>query len=530
MGLCRCLFRSFIFTIITVAVIVLVPNLPPYAKISKSVSIPKITPLDGPFTINEKLKGIEQWQKGKVNGPEAFAEYNGELYASLYPGVVAKQVNEQFVMVAKTGKSCKNSYDEHICGRPLGIRFDKNGYLYVADAYYGILRFDLKKNEKITIVSPNEEIGGAKPMLFNSLDLASNGDIFWSDSSSQFHLNDLTFDSLADASGRLIRYNANTKKNEVLIDNLRFANGVKLSQDEDFVLVGETMYNRVHRYYLKGPKKGTHDIFIEGLPGLVDNIQSDGGDGFILPLVETVTDDHPSFVHVLLEFPTARKFIARLMGLGELAIETVDKYYPTDYAKSAVHFIGHYRSVSFLGKSSPFQMIVHVNKAGDVIETFSTTDKQFRGYSDAFIFKNQMYLGSPHNDYIGRIPLSKLGWSESKVKRSVPEPKAEAKQAYKTETKPTTTTPPPSKPTTTPPPPKTTPKPQTTAAPKTTQAPKPTVPPTKPSQKPTTAPPKQQTQTPPSTKPTTPSAKSSTSPPAKSTTTPPPKSTTTAPP
>lgn len=38
-----------------------------------------------------------------------------------------------------------------------------------------------------------------------------------------------------------------TKNNEVLIDNLRFANGVTLSKDETFVFVAETGLSRVHK-------------------------------------------------------------------------------------------------------------------------------------------------------------------------------------------------------------------------------------------------------------------------------------------
>lgn len=60
---------------------------------------------------------------------------------------------------------------------------------------------------------------------------------------------------------------------------MAFANGVVLSDDEEFVLVAETMKARVLRYYLKGPKEGTFDIFVDGLPGLTDNLSRDGKGG-----------------------------------------------------------------------------------------------------------------------------------------------------------------------------------------------------------------------------------------------------------
>lgn len=35
-------------------------------------------------------------------------------------------------------------HEEHICGRPLGMRFDKAGRLYVIDAYLGLFLVDVK--------------------------------------------------------------------------------------------------------------------------------------------------------------------------------------------------------------------------------------------------------------------------------------------------------------------------------------------------------------------------------------------------
>lgn len=39
-------------------------------------------------------------------------------------------------------------HEEHICGRPLGLSVDKNGFLYVADAYYGIFKVDVNSNDQ----------------------------------------------------------------------------------------------------------------------------------------------------------------------------------------------------------------------------------------------------------------------------------------------------------------------------------------------------------------------------------------------
>ncbi|KAJ8930461.1 hypothetical protein NQ314_012013 [Rhamnusium bicolor] len=137
----------------------------------------------------------------------------------------------------------------------------------------------------------------------------------------------------------LIHYDAKTKKNKVLINKLHFPNGVILSDDEEFLIVAETTRNRLHRYYLKGPKKGTHDIFIDGLPGLPDNLKSDGKGGFLVPLIIAADADHPLPYQMIGPFPLLRKLVARVMGLFELMFETLNKVYPFEFAERSIHFV-----------------------------------------------------------------------------------------------------------------------------------------------------------------------------------------------
>ncbi len=84
--------------------------------------------------------------------------------------------------------------------------------------------------------------------------------------------------------GRLLRYDPGANQAEVLLDGLQFANGIALSQNEDFVLVTETGNYRIVRYWLKGDKAGTHDIFMDNLPGIPDGISANGDGTFWLAL------------------------------------------------------------------------------------------------------------------------------------------------------------------------------------------------------------------------------------------------------
>lgn len=82
------------------------------------------------------------------------------------------------------------------------MKFDKNGFLYVCDAYYGIFKVDVETKTYEKLVDSGEKIEGKVPRVFNSLDIADNGDVYWSDSSTDFSLLDGTYSMLANPSGR----------------------------------------------------------------------------------------------------------------------------------------------------------------------------------------------------------------------------------------------------------------------------------------------------------------------------------------
>lgn len=123
------------------------------------------------------------------------------------------------------------------------------------------------------------------------------------------------------------------------MDGLQFANGIILSDDEEFIVIAETARSRLYRFWLKGPKKGTHDIFAENLPGFPDNLNSDGKGGFFVPLIVPIDADNPAVTQILGPFPWIRKLVSRIIGLIELGFKTVDRIYPNIYAQTAIHWV-----------------------------------------------------------------------------------------------------------------------------------------------------------------------------------------------
>ncbi|KAM3395788.1 protein STRICTOSIDINE SYNTHASE-LIKE 10-like [Capsicum galapagoense] len=161
---------------------------------------------------------------------------------------------------------------EHVCGRPLGLRFNmKTGDLYIADAYLGLQVVGPKGG----LATPLVQKFKGKPLLFtNDVDVDDHDDvIYFTDTSTKYQRRQfLASFSSGDATGRLMKYVKSTKKITVVLGGLAFANGVTLSKNRTFVFVAETTNFRILRYWLKGPLAGTHDTFAE-LPGFPDNIR-----------------------------------------------------------------------------------------------------------------------------------------------------------------------------------------------------------------------------------------------------------------
>ena len=76
--------------------------------------------------------------------------------------------------------------DEPTCGRPLGMRFDHEGFLIVIDTYLGLFKVNVDTGHVTKLYSSSEEVAGKRPMFLNDLDIASDGSIYISDSSTKW--------------------------------------------------------------------------------------------------------------------------------------------------------------------------------------------------------------------------------------------------------------------------------------------------------------------------------------------------------
>jgi sugar lactone lactonase YvrE len=221
---------------------------------------PSAPALEGPYAPNDRLAKVEWLGRGSLRGPEAVAvDARGRVHAGTLDGRIVRfdPTTGAFETVASTG------------GRPLGLAFDRAGNLLICDARRGLL--SLAPSGEISVLATEQ--GGVPFRLPDDVDVGSDGTVYFTDASSSFGIEQIREDVLQHAgNGRLLAWRPATRKVELLLGGLQFANGVALAGDESYVLVDETGAYRVTRFWLAGPKKGTSDVFIDNLPGLPDNV------------------------------------------------------------------------------------------------------------------------------------------------------------------------------------------------------------------------------------------------------------------
>ncbi|MDO6566122.1 SMP-30/gluconolactonase/LRE family protein [Alteromonas sp. 1_MG-2023] len=257
----------------------------------------------GVHLTNDKLSLADSLTLGDEFGPEDFALRSD--------GTIATATHSGTIMLLAPGATKFTAW-VNTGGRPLGMEFDANDNLIVADAFSGLLSISPSSDIRLLTDTVNDT-----PIVYaDDVDVAENGMIYFSDATTKFSakaysgtLSGSLLEILEHkGNGRLLAYNPATKATTVEMDGLTFANGVAISENQQYVLVNETGSYRVLRYFIAGPKAGMVDVFIDNLPGFPDNIARapDGGYwvGFASPRSASLDD--------LSHSPFLRKIVQRL--------------------------------------------------------------------------------------------------------------------------------------------------------------------------------------------------------------------------
>ncbi|HJT27617.1 MAG TPA: SMP-30/gluconolactonase/LRE family protein [Pyrinomonadaceae bacterium] len=257
---------------------------------------PVAPPLTGQYAQNTRLSPVQKLSIGDGHKPEDVAlDAEGKIYAGFEDG--------RIMVLQADGTQPHVFANTH--GRPLGMIFDREGNLIVADAIKGLL--SVSKAGEIKVLA--EEADGVKFGCLNDLDVGADGTIYFTEASSKFPMSQFTNDLLEhQPNGRLLALDPHSRQPRTLLRGIYFANGVAVSPDQTFVLVNETGEYRVRRVWLNGPKMGQNDVFIDNLPGFPDGISSNGRDRFWLALVTP----RQALFDRMLPYPMMRKMVARL--------------------------------------------------------------------------------------------------------------------------------------------------------------------------------------------------------------------------
>ncbi|HZI48255.1 MAG TPA: SMP-30/gluconolactonase/LRE family protein, partial [Pyrinomonadaceae bacterium] len=177
--------------------------------------------------------------------------------------------------------------------------------LIVADAIKGLL--SVNKAGEVKLLA--DEADGEKFGCLNDLDVGADGTIYFTEASNKFPMSQFANDIMEhQPNGRLLALEPQSHRPRTLLRDVYFANGVAVSPDQTFVLVVETGMYRIRRVWIKEPKMGQNDIFIDNLPGFPDGVSSNGRDRFWVALVTP----RQALFDRMLPYPGLRKVVARL--------------------------------------------------------------------------------------------------------------------------------------------------------------------------------------------------------------------------
>jgi len=320
------------------------------------------------FEPNDRLARARLIELAEHEGPEDIAGGpDGRVYSATVDGKILRFDHNggNVEVFADTG------------GRPLGIEFDGEGNLIVANAYLGLQRVT-PAGEVSTLV---DEFNGDRISYADDAAVAEDGAIYFSDASSKFgaRVNGGTYEaSLLDimehgGHGRVFRYDPMSRDTTVVVDGLNFANGVAVSEDQQYLLINETGSYRILRYWMTGPNVGTWEVIIDNLPGFPDNINNGLNGRFWVGLVAPRND----LLDIISDKPWLRKLVQRLPA-------------------------------AFRPRAEPSSHVIAITGDGEVLMDLQDTNARLPGLTGVYETRDALWLSTLFGNRAGRLDKQDL--------------------------------------------------------------------------------------------------------------------------
>lgn len=259
------------------------PEVPAIRPLAWTPPPPRALPAD------DRLDRVERWElPGGTKPEDVVVDRRGRVFTGVEDGRIYRFAPDGGAELVA---------DTH--GRPLGLELDAQERLIVCDAYRGLLRVGTAGVEVL--------VDGLR--CANNAAVATDGSIYFSDSSTRYDLAHFVLDLLEHRpNGRLLVHDPATGATRVLRGGLYFPNGVALAPDESYVLVAETWRYQVRRYWLSGPRAGTDEVVLNRLSGFPDNLSARGDGTYWV----AIANPRNPLIERLLPRPAARRAIAAL--------------------------------------------------------------------------------------------------------------------------------------------------------------------------------------------------------------------------
>lgn len=380
--------RVFQVTFLSVAGVLLIPVLILVLVLESPIhpepfSLREPPVMDGCWAPNLKLRLAQRLFENQVQGPESIVNIGDVLYSGTADGRIIKMVGHRIHTVARLGKQpCGSREDEHTCGRPLGIRVGPNGTLFVADAYLGLFRVDPNTGEAVRLVEGGQVVAGRPIAFINDLDVTRDGRrVYFTSSSSKWQRRDfLHLIMEATNDGRVLELDTESGEVSVVMDRLRFPNGLQLLPDEDSVLVSETIMARIQRVHVAGLNKGGMETFADNLPGFPDNVRRSSSGGLWVAMSAV----RPSPGFSMLDFLSQRPWIKKL----------IFKVFSQDVV---LRFVPRY------------SLVAELQEGGVCVRSFHDPHGEVAAYvSEAHEHQGSLYIGSFRSPYVAKLDLSQV--------------------------------------------------------------------------------------------------------------------------
>jgi len=208
---------------------------------------------------------------------------------------------------------------------------------------------------------------------------------------------------LGSPSGRLLVFDPETNESTVLKEGLHFANGLVLSAAEDYLIMSECLDYRLNKYWIKGPKAGTMEVFLDGLPGTPDNLSFSPDGNIFVSLVSVRIPDEFSPNDFLYKHWWIRKIVLRLMHLVKIPLDLLSTYLDLPIIQQMNYYMMSFESI--LPMMPRYSIVLEVDWQGKILESWHTNRTDFSRFSEAKIINGYMYLSSPYNDFLGRVRM-----------------------------------------------------------------------------------------------------------------------------